>query len=212
MSNVEYFIGGGGDKNDWISGLVKPSNIMKFVSDNRRLESFGISVKYRGHEDEKEILSEIKKEWKSGKYKSIRLTGHSWGGQAAMNLCQSLFNAKIPVDELITLDPVSLFPFGKVYAGKWVNVYIAPSFLDSTIGKIPVIGNALNSIITSPTLLTDDGRRGGYIANVGGQLGAENGAHNVEITASHASAQKMYNKARKEMSNAPSNPRAIGFK
>lgn len=51
MSNVEYFIGGGGDKNDWITGLKKPSNIMEAVSKIRKKTSFGVIVEYRGHED-----------------------------------------------------------------------------------------------------------------------------------------------------------------
>lgn len=212
MSKVEYFIGGGGDKGDFISALTGSTNIMEAVSINRAKTSAGISCLYRGHEQEKEILLEIKKKWKSGKYTSIRITGHSWGGQAAMDLTQDLFKSKIPVDELITLDPVSMFPFGKVHAAKWVNVYIKQSFVDSTIGKIPIIGNVLNSIITLPTLATDSGRSGGYIANVGGQLGAENGAYNVELNVTHADAQTMYTRARKEIANAPLNPRAIGVK
>lgn len=129
-----------------------------------------------------------------------------------MDITQDLFESRIPVDELITLDPVSLFPFGKVYAGKWVNIYIEPSFLDSTTGKLPIIGNIISSILTLPTLLTKEGLGGGYIANVGGQLGAENGAHNVKIDTPHADALNMYNKARAEIVKAPTNPRAIGFK
>ncbi len=129
-----------------------------------------------------------------------------------MNLAQDLFNSSIPVDELITLDPVSMFPFGKVYVTKWVNVYIKQSFIDKTIGKIPVLGNLLNSVITLPTLVTDDGKSGGYIANVGGQLGAENGAYNIEIDAPHADAKTMYARARKEMINAPLGLRVIGRK
>lgn len=60
--------------------------------------------------------------------------------------------------------------------------------------------------------MTNSGRSDGYIANVGGQLGAENGAHNIEIDAPHADAQTMYNRARKEMVNAPVGSRVIGTK
>jgi len=212
MSKVEYFIGGAGDKGDLSAKISGATNIMETVSINRARTSVDIACIYRGHEQKKEILSEIKKQWKSGKYKSIRITGHSWGGQAAMDLAQDLFNSSIPVDELITLDPVSMFPFGKVYVARWVNIYIKQSFTDKTIGKIPVLGNVLNSIITLPTLATDNGKSGGYIANVGGQLGAENGAHNIEIDVPHADAQTMYTRARREIINAPLGPRVIGFK
>jgi len=212
MSKVEYFIGGGGDKEDWISEIGGATNIMEAVSSNRAKTSIGIDCIYRGHEQEAEMLSEIKKHWKSGQYKSIRITGHSWGGQAAMDLAQDLFNSSIPVDELITLDPVSMFPFGKIYVARWVNVYIEQSFIDKTIGKVPVLGNLLNAVITLPTLLTDDGKSGGYIANVGGQLGAENGAYNIEIDTPHANAQTMYTKARKEIINAPLGTQVIGVK
>ncbi|MCF6258615.1 MAG: hypothetical protein L3J98_00405 [Gammaproteobacteria bacterium] len=190
MSKVEYFIGGAGDKGDWISLAGGATNIMKAVSLNRARTSADIDCIYRGHEQEREILSDIKKQWQSGKYKSIRITGHSWGGKAAMDLAQDLFNSGVPVDELITLDPISMFPFG----------------------KIPIAGNLLSGIVTLPTLVTNSGKSGGYIANVGGQLGAENGAHNIEIDAPHADAQTMYNRARKEMVNAPLGSRVIGTK
>ncbi len=212
MSKVEYFIGGAGDKGDWISLAGGATNIMKAVSLNRARTSADIDCIYRGHEQEQEILSDIKKQWQSGKYKSIRITGHSWGGKAAMDLAQDLFNSGVPVDELITLDPVSMFPFGKIHVAKWVNVYIKQSLIDNTVGKIPIAGNLLSGIVTLPTLVTNSGKSGGYIANVGGQLGAENGAHNIEIDAPHADAQTMYNRARKEMVNAPLGSRVIGTK
>ncbi len=197
MSKVEYFVGGGGDKKDFLSKIAGSSNIMKAVSVNRKNTSKGIICKYRGHEQEDAILAEIKKEWKTGNYTSIRLTGHSWGGQAVMDLAQELFKLKIPVDELVTLDPVSMFPFGKVYASKWVNIHIKQSLIDNTVGMVPVIGNIFSAFITLPTLLSKTGASGGgYIANVGGQLGNENGAHNVELDVSHANAQAMYSKAR----------------
>lgn len=214
MPDVEYFIGGGGDKNDFIAGVTYATRIMEDVSKSRDATTANLLCLYRGHEQESKILAEIITKWKSGEYTSIRITGHSWGGQAAMNIVQDLFKKQIPVDELITLDPVSAFPFGKVYAGKWVNVYIEQSLLDDTVGKIPVVGNLINSIITLPTLATSSGLSGGYIANVGGQLGFENGAHNVEMDGNitHANAQAMYDRARKEIIKAEFTPKAIGVK
>lgn len=116
----------------------------------------------------------------------------------------------LSIDELITLNLVSIFPFGKVYARKWVNVYIKQSLLDKTVGKIPVVGNIANSVLTLPSLFTKKGKSGGYIANIGRQLGRERGAHNVMLNVSHANAQAMYTKARQEIFNAPINPKAIG--
>ena len=60
MKKIEYFIGGGADKNDYLSKLSKPSNIMNRVK-NFREKSKDIECFYRGHEEEKEILKEIKK-------------------------------------------------------------------------------------------------------------------------------------------------------
>lgn len=211
MPRVEYFIGGGMDKGDFLSNVLRPSGIMERVRDSREADVLEIKCLYRGHEDELHILIEIREKWWSGEYTSIRITGHSWGGQAAMNLVQALYKDGIPVDELITLDPVSMFPFGEVIAKKWVNIYIKPSLFDQSIGKIPVLGNLVNGFLTLPTLLTERGRSGGYIANVGGQLGDENGADNFEMDASvgHEDAKAMYDRAREEMKKARLNPRAI---
>lgn len=71
-----------------------------------------------------------------------------------MDIARNLFKAQIPAAELITLDPVSLFPFGRVHASKWVNVYIKQSVVDHTFGNLPIVGTLLNAVITSPTLFT----------------------------------------------------------
>lgn len=208
MSTVEYFIGGGGDKGDWISSLVgRSSHIMKYVAEDRDTKYPLLFTEYRGHEEQQKILLEIKEKWQSGTYTSIRLTGHSWGGQAAIKLCKNLMHAQIPVDELITLDPVSLFPCPQVYPKKWVNIYITPSVLDLTIGKIPVVGNIINAIFSLPTLLTKYGgiNGGGYIANVGRQLGYRQGAYNMQLNVAHSNAYSMYEQARRIMTDRPDN-------
>jgi len=218
MSKVEYFIGGGADKGDFFAKVSSPSEIMKAVFEKRKKDKADIFCIYEGHENRKAshenrkaILKDIQEKWQSGTYTSIRLTGHSWGGDAAMNLVQDLYKSRIPVDELITLDPVSMFPFAEVNAKKWVNVYLKPSLFDQSIGKIPIIGNLVVGVLTMPTLVIPSEIKSGYIANLGGQLGYENGAHNVEMGAevAHAHAQKMYDRARIEMKNARHNPRAI---
>ncbi|ABC33486.1 hypothetical protein EUZ85_01580 [Hahella sp. KA22] len=212
MSKVEFFVGGGGDKKDWITTIAAPTNLMESVKNYRQKSAPNITCYYYGHEEETLILTNIKSKWKSGEYKSIRLTGHSWGGQAVMDIAQQLFSLSIPVDELITLDPVSLWPFSKVMVAKWVNIYIKQSLIDNTIGKIPLVGNIASSLLSLPSLATQSGRSGGYIANVGGQLGEENGAYNIELDVTHADALLMYKKAREEMSHAPLNPKVIGVK
>ncbi|AZZ93490.1 hypothetical protein EUZ85_23310 [Hahella sp. KA22] len=209
---VEFFIGGGGDKGDWITNVTRATGIMGDVRDYREGSSSGITCYYYGHEDQDLVLSMIKGNWRSGAFKSIRLTGHSWGGQVVMDLTQDLFHASIPVDELITLDPVSMFPFSKVIAGKWVNVYCKQSIMDNTIGAVPVIGNAVSALTSWVGQAGEDTNSSDYIANVGGQLGSENGAHNIEMNVTHADAMHMYKKARAEMTNAPLNPKAIGIR
>jgi len=213
MSKVEFFIGGGGDKKDFLSGVVGGgSKIMNGVMAYRKKTSVGIVCKWYGHEDQTKLLDEIKQKWKSNTYTSIRLTGHSWGGQAAMDLTQDLFRASIPVDELITLDPVSLWPFSEVVAGKWVNVFAKHSLMDNSIGAVPVLGNLVSGLTSWAGLLTGGSSGGDYVANWGGQLGSENGAHNVEVNVPHEKALTMYVKARAEMQNVQSKPKAIGVR
>ncbi|WP_041598805.1 hypothetical protein [Hahella chejuensis] len=210
----EYIVGGGADKNDVLSRVVGPTNLVK-VDIIDRFNLYGASdrkVYYRGHEGEKELLEEIIRDWKSYKFNNLRLTGHSWGGQAVMNIAQNLFVKGVPVKELITLDPVSMFPLARPPAEKWVNVYIRQSIWDNTIGKIPLVNQVVSSVASLPTLLTTNGRSGGYIANIGSQLGHENGAYNYEMDVSHANAGDMYKKALSLLENAPMNPKAIGVR
>lgn len=90
MPKVEYFIGGGMDKGDLLAKALYSSGIMNIVSGHRQGIDPEILCIYEGHENEKKILAEIREKWQSGEYTSIRITGHSWGGQAAMNLAQAL--------------------------------------------------------------------------------------------------------------------------
>ncbi|OZG73164.1 hypothetical protein BTA51_11775 [Hahella sp. CCB-MM4] len=210
-SKVEYFIGGGGDKSDFITSITGATNIMRRVKEYRANTTSDIYCQYYGHEEKIQILQDIQTNWKNGTYKSIRLTGHSWGGQAAMDLTQQLFKLSIPVDELITLDPVSLFPFSSVNAAKWVNVYCKQSIMDLTVGAVPIIGNFISALTTWPGM-TGGSTSGDYVANVGGQLGSENGALNVEMDTNHEDALALYQRARKEIQNAPLKPKAIGIK
>ncbi len=210
----EYVIGGGSDKKDFLSNvagatrLVERDIIIRFNLYNIPSRK----VLYRGHEEEDQIVKEIVADWKAYKFNFLRLTGHSWGGQAAMDITQELAHHSVPVKELITLDPVSMLPFSSVPAEKWVNVYIKQSFWDNTVGAIPVVNQLVSSVATLPTLFTQSGREGGYIANVGGQLGAENGAYNHEMDVSHASAGDMYQKALSLLPLAPMNPKVVGVR
>ena len=104
-----------------------------------------------------------------------------------------------------------MLPFSKVFAKKWVNVHAKMSFIDNTFGAIPIIGNVLSGVISLPTLMTKHGVSG-VIANIGGQLGAENGAHNIMLDVPHAHALTMYKKAREEIKKAPLNPGVISIK
>ena len=55
----------------------------------------------------------------------IALIGHSWGGASAYKLA---LKSGLPVDLLVTLDPVSVFPLGERRKPRnvrhWVNVYL----------------------------------------------------------------------------------------
>ncbi len=104
-----------------------------------------------------------------------------------------------------------MFPFGRtrIPAGKWVNVYAKQSLLDRSVGKIPIVGNVLNAILTLPVAATETDD---YVANIGGQLGHESGAHNIEMNVRHRDAQAMYDTARAAMKNAPAQPKVIGVR
>ncbi len=74
-SKIEYFIGGAGDKGDWISKIGGATNIMETVSINRAKTSVDIDCIYQGHEQEKEVLSAIKNNGNRASIKVLELLG-----------------------------------------------------------------------------------------------------------------------------------------
>lgn len=198
---VEFFIGGAGDKSDFISTVIGSTGAITYARAYRQNLSPNIQTFYRGHEEENAMFLSIKNDWKNGRITVLNLTGHSWGGQAAMNLSNRLKKENIPVNELITLDPVSLLKKCKINNAKnWVNVYQEPSLLDY-IAVVPLLGNAVAGIISGIGSLVGAVSINNTIATVGGQLGAEKGANNISTKLDHADARGMYIIARSKMDN-----------
>jgi pimeloyl-ACP methyl ester carboxylesterase len=183
-----FFIGGGGDKYSYLG--VGPTNIMEGVKDvNQNL--FQGQNHYFGYEDKAQITEMVKSS--PGKH---NLIGHSYGGAAAMDIAAGSPQGKI--DNLVTLDPVSLFPKAdpKNY-NKWVNVHQEQTLADG-IASIPLIGNV---IAGAASALDTGGGNGDSIATLGGQLGAESGATNIPTTKPHADAAGMLDQAKPLLKN-----------
>ena len=116
----------------------------------------------------------------------VIIIGHSWGGGNSQYLSDLLAGYGVPVDWLVTLDPVGALPMSKSDNVKnWVNAHSAMDYVDyiwplSSIGMLFLAGasaalGAAGVDGTGP--VTNEG-----IATAGGQLGAEDGATNVEVT------------------------------
>lgn len=80
-------------------------------------------VYYRNHDTREYILRLMERYHQAGRL--IALIGHSWGGASVYKLA---LKSGLPVDLLVTLDPVSIFPLGERRkprnVRRWVNVYL----------------------------------------------------------------------------------------
>jgi len=195
---VEYFVGGAADKNDFLSKVVGNTGVMNTTRRLRAASKVNITTFYKGHEEENNTFLEIDRKWKNNEISTLNLVGHSWGGQAVMNLTKKLNDAGIPVTELITLDPVSLLPFRPIKNfSHWVNVHQKQSIVDA-IASVPIAGNFVGSILSAISI-PFGGSVNDTIATIGGQLGYQNGATNIVCGLDHADAWGMYVIARQKM-------------
>lgn len=196
---IEYFIGGGADKNDKLSKAFGSTGIMNAVRQKRAITRPDIATFYKGHEEEDDILNEIKVKNNKKEFSVLNITGHSWGGGAAMNLVNRLKKENIAVNELITLDPVALFPFFRLENFKyWVNVYQMQTTLDY-IAAVPLIGNLVGGILSTTGTPFQSHSFNDVVATTGGQLGEQDGATNVACNLDHADASGMEIIARLKM-------------
>lgn len=198
MPEIEYFIGGGADKNDLLSEIVGSSGVMKRVM-RSRVKTPTLQVEYRGHEQEDLILSQIILKVKADPSLVVNITGHSWGGQTAIRVTTKLARVGISVNELITLDPVSLTYMSEPTPYVWVNVYQDQTILDY-IATVPVVGNAVSSLVSAAgAVFPGDTTFDDTVATTGGQLGAQPGAINISTSLHHVEALEMYNVARRRL-------------
>jgi len=88
----------------------------------------------------------------------VNVVGHSWGGPDAYNAVARANAAGLPVDNLITLDPVSgpsRAVEGVAHAGTWMNVYghpVQPDFTDQ-IASFPWLAHKPSDL---PVPLADE--------------------------------------------------------
>ncbi len=101
-------------------------------------QSIQADIFYREHDELHGIKELFALYHKKGK--NIIIVAHSWGACSAFK--QFWQDARIPIDLLISLDPVGLIrPKGKAsHIKKWINVYIdykkAPFTISNTIARI----------------------------------------------------------------------------
>ncbi|PXF32490.1 hypothetical protein WH50_04185 [Pokkaliibacter plantistimulans] len=188
---LEYFVGGGADKGDLLSKVVGATNNIKLHAQAYRdQQKTPVITDHYGHEEYTQLLIRIQADLKRGD--TVNLTGHSWGGGAAIRIAQKLKQQGQSVNILITLDPVSLLPLtSPVGARIWVNVYQKQTLVDA-IATVPVVGNAVAGIASAFSApFADDASD--TIATLGGQLGYQNKANiNKETTVGHAESGLMY--------------------
>ncbi len=196
----EYFIGGGADKNDFLAKIRGGgTGIVKHLQWYRHIQKHDIETFYRGHEQEDAIFKEIKLKKEKNPGLVINITGHSWGGHTSLKLANRLEVEKITINELITLDPVSMTPFSRIYNfKKWVNVYQVQTILD-IIATVPVAGNLVSGVVSFASSFLPAHSAPDAVATTGGQLGEQTGATNVSCTLDHADAKGMYLIARAKM-------------
>lgn len=202
---IEYFIGGGSDKNDNLSKVFGSTGVMEKVRQKRASSRSDIVTLYRGHEENDRILKEITDLLNKNGDLTVNLTGHSWGGAAAMDLTNSLEKVGIAINELITLDPVSMFPFFPLRNFRcWVNVYQTQSLLDYITG-IPLAGNLIGGVFSTLASPLPSHTVNDVIATTGGQLGAQRNALNISCNLDHGNAIGMYIVARQKMDSLMAN-------
>ncbi|PXF31269.1 hypothetical protein WH50_10865 [Pokkaliibacter plantistimulans] len=185
-------IGGGADKSDALTTVVAPTRLVeREVMPIRKAKNPGVSALYYGHEDYPVILASIQADLKLGDI--VNITGHSWGGGAAIRLAQALKVQGKSVNVLITLDPVSLLPLTSNVAAKtWVNVYQRQSFIDA-VATVPVVGNAVAGVASALSIPFSNTDFDDTVATVGGQLGYQNKASiNQACDLHHGQAGLMY--------------------
>lgn len=71
-----------------------------------RMARRGIPTTVRNHADWAALAQEAIRQYQSGRLRSIMIIGHSLGGSAAVQMAAELGRANVPVQLVVTLDPV----------------------------------------------------------------------------------------------------------
>lgn len=128
LKTLAVFIGGAADDDyqPMLRGVFSPYQQNYGQGDKRKQD-----VCYSEHGGGK--VPPLLEKWNNAKQKII-LVGHSWGGHRVICLAEE--NPTIPIELLITLDPVSKGKNGKQPKPKnvkrWLNIYIDYNLADSS--------------------------------------------------------------------------------
>jgi len=73
-----------------------------------RMQRSGIPTTVANHGDEPSLAHQAIESYRTGRVSSIKIVGHSLGGDAAIDMATELARAGVPVQLVVTLDPVSV--------------------------------------------------------------------------------------------------------
>jgi hypothetical protein len=110
-----------------------------------------------------------------------------------MDVASALQSHGIAVNALITLDPVSFHPkFDPGNYLQWINVHTSQDVSDLLASAMPGLGNLGGMVID----LATGSQMDDVIGTLGGTLGAQSGAINIELkNVTHGMALTMFNRA-----------------
>ena len=91
-----------------------------------KLARMGIAASVYGHGEAGAVASEVIRDYRSGRVRSVILIGHSLGGGAVLDIAEQLRNAGVPVALLISLESSSSGPVAS-NVRRAVNFYISGS-------------------------------------------------------------------------------------
>jgi len=91
-----------------------------------KLARIGIAASVYGHGEAGAVASEVIRDYRSGRVRSVILIGHSLGGGAVLDIAEQLRNAGVPVALLISLESSSSGPVAS-NVRRAVNFYISGS-------------------------------------------------------------------------------------
>ncbi|MEL6548269.1 MAG: alpha/beta hydrolase, partial [Myxococcota bacterium] len=146
-----HWIGGASDRTREFG--FGPTELMRYVAEHFAAGTDGQDY-YWGHQQYNQIADRIREfHDEHGDAARIVLVGHSWGGASAMRVTRMVGREGIPIDTLLTLDPVSTVDGG---AGlrtvtRHVNVHPPTDWVDD-LARFALIGRFFALLFIAPSI------------------------------------------------------------